>query len=100
MTRHIIPLMALLTVAACGSSAPEVKPRTVSPYQTVDTGPSLTYQEYREYSDVKAERLGGEEYAQRRAERADGNSALHKRFLVLDRNHDGKLSYAELGGMD
>lgn len=86
-------------LAACSSPPPEIKPRTVSPFQTADKGPSMTYHEFREYSDIKAERLGGEELSLRIAERADGNRALHKRFLTLDRNYDGRLSHDELGGM-
>lgn len=100
MYKVILSVFLMLFLTACGSSSPEVKPRPPRAATIVETGPYMTYEEYRDYSDIKAKRLGGDEYLQRQAEKAEGNHALHKRFFMLDRNHDGKLSYAELGGMD
>lgn len=81
--KRIISVMFVLLLGACGGSGVEQPAPKISRAQDY-TPQGMTYDEFR-----------------KRGVRDGDNSSLaaQKRFLTLDRDHNGRLSDAELGGL-
>lgn len=88
----------VLTLAACaGPQRPDVP--VAGPFEKADADGDMfiDYKEFKNYVAYKASPYPYErEQVKREAEK--GYLAHQKRFLSLDANNDGKLSYLELGG--
>ena len=93
-------LSVFLVLALVSCASPQgIKPPVAGPFERADADKNLMleYGEFRNYMAYKASPYP-EEQAQLAREAAAGNSVMHKRFLMLDQNNDGKISYLELGG--
>jgi len=89
-------LICLTTVALSGCAGETSSQRVSHAGEAPASG--MTYDQFKYYSDKKAQRDGGVEAAQRSADAANGNSALQKRFMSLDRDNNGRLSPNEFNG--
>lgn len=92
--RKLLPLLALLTLSACGDEPPPAVSR-VQPAAGIEL-PVMNYQGYRAYVSQRAQ--AGDPWATdiMSQEYGDSSAAIQKRFLALDRNADGRISDAEL----
>lgn len=92
-------LSASLLHACAGGSQSHITPPVAGPFQRADIDQDLhlNYDEFKNYMAYKASPYP-EERAQLALEAAQGNLPMHKRFLALDVNNDGRISYLELGG--
>ena len=77
--RKFIALVPLLFIAACGSTEQAEAPK-VSRVEPA-AGAGMTYHEFRDHHINEGDTW-----------------AAQKRFLILDRNNDGKLSPSEFNG--
>ncbi len=73
-------LFSVLMLAACGGSVEEAAAPKVSRVEPA-AGAGMTYPEFREHAVNEGDKW-----------------AAQKRFLILDRNNDGKLSPSEFNG--
>lgn len=79
--KKIIPVFAVLFLSACGGGA--------------ETGPKIS-----RAADYQPQGMTYEEFRSRGVRDGDNSSlAAQKRFLTLDRDHNGRLSESELGGL-
>lgn len=103
--RHIalklIALTAVIVLAGCASPGYKPVPPVAGTFERADVNKDLflDYAEFNNYMLYKAAPYP-EEAVQLKADKARGNGMMHKRFLMLDINNDGKLSYLEVGGGD
>lgn len=77
-----ILFVSCLFLSACGSDEVVVEKRADISYAAVEPAAGMTYSEFREHETW-------------------GQGDMHeaqKRFIILDRNNDGRLSDEELGG--
>lgn len=63
-----------------------------------DGDAALNYHEFRHHANLEAKDQGADAMNRRAAEQMGGNSALHKKFIYLDRNNDGRVSESEMSG--
>lgn len=77
---RIFIVLAALTLAACSGSMEEAAAPEVSRVQPA-AGGGMTYQEFRDHDINEGDKW-----------------AAQKRFLILDRNNDGRLSPSEFNG--
>ncbi len=98
MKTKYFAIMMALALASCASPQ-GTKPPVAGPFERADADRNmeLDYGEFRNYMAYKASPYP-EEQAQLAREAAMGNGPMHKRFLMLDQNNDGAISYLELGG--
>lgn len=75
---YLIPVLFLF---ACGGNETAVTKRPDVSYADIQPAAGMTYPEFRNHPMGQGDML-----------------AAQKRFLLLDRNHDGKLSPLEIGG--
>lgn len=78
--RKLAVLSLALLLAACGGTREEAAAPKVSRMEPA-AGVGMTYQDFRDHHINEGDRL-----------------AAQKRFLILDRNNDGKLSPSEFNG--
>jgi Ca2+-binding EF-hand superfamily protein len=57
---------------------------------------ALNYPEFRHYANLEAKGQGADAMNRRAAEQMAGNRELHKRFIFLDLNNDGRVSESEM----
>lgn len=79
--RFALILPALLVLASCGADEVTVSKRPDVSYARVEPAAGMTYKEYRQH-----ETWGQGDVI-----------AAQRRFLMLDRNNDGRLTEDELG---
>lgn len=79
--RLALLLSVVIFLSACGNEPVVVEKRADVSYADIQPASGMRYQEFRRHP------MGQGDYL-----------AAQKRFLLLDRNHDGKLSPLELGG--
>lgn len=79
---RLLPVLVLL-LAACGSTEVSGQKQASDEISYADIQPAagMTYPEFRQHEMGRGDML-----------------AAQKRFVLLDRNHDGKLSPHEIGG--
>ncbi len=80
--KKIIPVMFVLLLGACGGGDRQPAPKISRAQDYTPQG--MTYEEFRSRGVQ-----GGD----------NGSLAAQKRFLMLDRDHNGRLSQSELGGL-
>lgn len=78
--RKVAAFAAILMLAACGGAADEAAAPKVSRVEPA-AGPGMSYPEFRDHAVNEGDTF-----------------AAQKRFLILDRNNDGKLSPSEFNG--
>lgn len=96
--KTITVLSIVAGLAACaGPRRPDVP--VVSPFERADANKDyfIDYTEFKNYVAYKAS-PDPFEREQVKEEAKKGYLAHQKRFLMLDQNNDGKLSFHELGG--
>ncbi len=78
--KRISALLAVLLLSACGSTEQQAEAPKVSRVEPA-AGGGMTYHEFRDHDINEGDKW-----------------AAQKRFLILDRNNDGKLSPSEFNG--
>lgn len=82
--RFAVAVLAVFLLVSCGGGGAEESAPRISPASGGDPVPQgMTYQEFRRHEIGQGDLL-----------------AAQKRFLMLDRNHNGLLSDQELAGGD
>ena len=101
--KHILKNIALISIVAClaacatGRQHPDVP--VAGSFERADANKDyfIDYAEFKNYVAYKASPFPHER-EQVKEEARKGYLAHQKRFLALDVNNDGKLSFHELGG--
>ncbi len=98
-TKVILSAFCVLTLHACATGPERPDMPVAGPFEKADANQDLfiDYDEFKNYVSYKAS-PDPVERAQVKEEAKKGYLAHQKRFLMLDQNNDGKLSYIELGG--
>jgi hypothetical protein len=90
----------LLLLAGCGGITAGGGGQGGSAFDHADRDgdAALNYEEFRHHANISAKREGADAMNRRSAEQMGGNRELHRRFIFLDRNNDGRVSESEMGG--
>lgn len=97
--RKTLPLLTLLVLAACAGDGPvSSSGGHTFGHSDRDGDAALNYDEFRHHANASARDQGADAMNRRAAEQIGGNRELHKKFIYLDRNNDGRVSESEMNG--
>ena len=91
-------IFLVLGLAACASDEAVRSSGGAFSGSDHDGDSALNYQEFRHHANSQAREEGADAMNRRAAEQMGGNRELHKKFIYLDRNNDGRVSESEMNG--
>ena len=94
----IVPLVVLLLLTACTGDGTTSSGGHSFGASDRDGDAALNYDEFRHHANTGAREQGADAMNRRAAEQIAGNRELHKKFIYLDRNNDGRVSQLEMNG--